>query len=102
MIRVARANYPQLQSASQVVARFSFAGEGRYRASDDHGRDPMNSLTLSELARTKPGEVMLEHEIQMRAYELYERRGGGAGFALQDWLQAEAEVLARCYPPAHS
>jgi len=45
---------------------------------------------------------MVEHEIQIRAYELYEQRGKGSGFALQDWLEAEAEVLAKCYPPAHS
>ena len=62
----------------------------------------MNSFTLSELARTKPLEAILEHEIQIRAYELYEQRGKGAGFALRDWLEAEAEILAKCYPPAHS
>ena len=31
----------------------------------------------------------------MRAYELYEKRGMGQGFALQDWLQVEAEVMDR-------
>jgi hypothetical protein len=62
----------------------------------------MNSATLLDLARTKPLETIVEHEIQKRAYELYEQRGKGTGFALQDWLEAEAEVLAKCYPPAHS
>jgi hypothetical protein len=62
----------------------------------------MSSLTLSDLARTKPLEPMLEHEIQIRAYELFENRGQGQGYALQDWLTAEAEVIAKCYPPAHS
>ena len=62
----------------------------------------MNSATLFDLARTKPLETMVEHEVQKRAYELYEQRGKGSGFALQDWLKAEAEVLAKCYPPAHS
>jgi Protein of unknown function (DUF2934) len=62
----------------------------------------MNGVTFFDLARTKPLETMLEHEIQIRAYDLYEQRGRGLGFALQDWLQAEAEVLAKCYPPAHS
>ena len=38
-------------------------------------------------------------EIRFRAYELYERRGRGDGHALDDWLQAEAEVLARVQPP---
>jgi Protein of unknown function (DUF2934) len=35
----------------------------------------------------------------VRAYELYEQRGKGHGFALQDWLEAEAEVLARFFNP---
>ena len=62
----------------------------------------MNGVTFLDLARTKPLETIVEHEIQIRAYELYEQRGRGTGFALQDLLQAEAEVLAKCYPPAHS
>ena len=62
----------------------------------------MNSATLFDLARTKPLETMVEHEVQKRAYELYEQRGKGTGFALQDWLEAEAQVLAKCYPPAYS
>jgi hypothetical protein len=61
----------------------------------------MNS-TLSQLARTKPMEPVLEHAIQIRAYELYEQRGKGQGHPLEDWLKAEAEVLEKCYPPAHS
>lgn len=52
--------------------------------------------SLSELAKNKPAEAIVEREIQIRAYELYEERGKGQGFALKDWLQAEAEVLARC------
>jgi hypothetical protein len=64
--------------------------------------EAMNSATLFDLARTKPLETIVEHEVQKRAYELYEQRGKGTGFALQDWLEAEAEVLAKCYPPAHS
>ncbi len=55
----------------------------------------MNSLTLTDLARSKPMEPIVEREIQIRAYELYEERGKRQGFALEDWLKAEAEVLAR-------
>jgi hypothetical protein len=36
---------------------------------------------------------MLHHEIRLRAYDLYERRGAVGEHALDDWLQAEAEVL---------
>lgn len=35
----------------------------------------------------------IEERICQRAYELYEQRGSGDGFALDDWLQAEAEIL---------
>jgi len=34
----------------------------------------------------------LEGQIRRRAYELYEQRGRVDGYALDDWLQAEAEV----------
>jgi hypothetical protein len=34
-----------------------------------------------------------EERIRRRAYELYEQRGKADGFALNDWLQAEREIL---------
>jgi hypothetical protein len=55
----------------------------------------MNQISLTALAKNEPLEPLLEKEVQVRAYELYEQRGKGHGFALQDWLQAEVEVLAR-------
>jgi len=36
----------------------------------------------------------LEDRIRLRAYELYEQRGGAAGQALDDWLRAEAELTS--------
>ena len=35
----------------------------------------------------------LEDQIQRRAYELYVLRGNQSGSELEDWLQAEEEVL---------
>lgn len=35
----------------------------------------------------------IENRIRDRAYQLYEQRGSLDGFALDDWFQAEAEVL---------
>jgi len=35
----------------------------------------------------------IEERICRRAYELYGQRGGVDGFALDDWLQEESEVL---------
>ena len=34
-----------------------------------------------------------EDRIRHRAYQLYEQRGSVDGFALDDWFQAEAEIL---------
>jgi len=35
----------------------------------------------------------IEECIRQRSFELYEQRGRVDGFALDDWLQAEAEIL---------
>jgi hypothetical protein len=45
---------------------------------------------------TQPGSTpeILE-QIRQRAYELFERRGRDHGHEVEDWLQAEAEVLQR-------
>jgi hypothetical protein len=55
----------------------------------------MNRISLTDLAKNGPPEPLLEKEVRVRAYELYEQRGKVSGFALQDWLEAEAEILAR-------
>lgn len=39
-------------------------------------------------------ESVKRQQIARRAYELYLARGGGVGGDVEDWLQAEAEVLA--------
>ncbi|MGH9573790.1 MAG: DUF2934 domain-containing protein [Candidatus Acidiferrales bacterium] len=36
-----------------------------------------------------------QQNIRERAYELYEQRGRRDGYALEDWLQAEAEISGR-------
>jgi hypothetical protein len=38
-------------------------------------------------------QVELVVEIRRRAYKLYEQRGRADGHALEDWLQAEAEMV---------
>jgi Protein of unknown function (DUF2934) len=55
----------------------------------------MNNLSSFEVAH-EPLSPMLKHEIRIRAYELYGERGQHDGHALEHWLEAEAEVLARC------
>jgi hypothetical protein len=51
---------------------------------------------MPALARAKelPSEnFSLEEQIQRRAYELYVERGNQSGSELDDWLQAETEIL---------
>jgi len=38
---------------------------------------------------------MTDDHIRVRAYELYEARGSIDGLALDDWLQAEAELAPK-------
>ena len=37
----------------------------------------------------------LEHQIRLRAQELYEERGGEDGHELDDWLRAEEEITRK-------
>jgi hypothetical protein len=53
----------------------------------------MKTITVPTLSKTMPPEPMLEHAIRLRAYELYAHRGMAEGHAVQDWLEAEAELL---------
>ena len=53
-----------------------------------------------EPSTTKPKSAAgAEDKIRVRAYELYEQRGRIDGHALDDWLQAEAEILRRQRQP---
>jgi hypothetical protein len=38
-------------------------------------------------------EIDLQEAVRRRAYELFEQRGMQDGFEVEDWLQAESEVL---------
>jgi hypothetical protein len=45
-----------------------------------------------QLWRLDAGSYELEESIRVRAYQLYERRGKRDGYALDDWLEAEADL----------
>ena len=53
----------------------------------------MKTIAVATLSKTTPQEPMLEHAIRLRAFELYAHRGMTEGHAVQDWLEAEAELL---------
>jgi hypothetical protein len=50
---------------------------------------------VSESLRDGITDCALQTEIRWRAYEIYEARGSGEGHALDDWLQAEREIMRR-------
>jgi hypothetical protein len=50
---------------------------------------------LPATATSEPQEVELEHEIRLRAQELYEARGREDGHEVEDWLRAEAEIMQK-------
>ena len=43
-------------------------------------------------ATSEPQELELEHQIRLRAYELYEERGREDGHDEEDWLRAKEEI----------
>jgi Protein of unknown function (DUF2934) len=45
-------------------------------------------------------QELTEEIIRMRAYQLFEQRGGRHGSDLDDWLQAEAEVMGKKPSPS--
>jgi uncharacterized protein (DUF2132 family) len=52
----------------------------------------MNAVHVM-LSTTTPPEPMLEHSIRQRAYDLYLKRRMAHGHDVDDWLQAEAELV---------
>jgi len=45
-------------------------------------------------------QELTEEIIRLRAYELFEQRGGRHGYDMDDWLQAEAEVMGKKRVPS--
>jgi hypothetical protein len=50
--------------------------------------------TVRSRGAAQTAEWPTEDEIRLRAYDIYMRRGGAHGQALNDWLRAEQELLA--------
>lgn len=54
----------------------------------------MKTPKVTPMPSTDPARFAgLEGEIRTRAYELYEERGKEDGRDLDDWFQAEAEIM---------
>jgi len=54
----------------------------------------MNPTEIAEIPTSAVG-VPSEHQIAIRAHELYLERGAEQGHDLDDWLRAEEELKAR-------
>jgi hypothetical protein len=55
----------------------------------------------AEAKNEGPGLIIdFEERIRRRAYELYVLRGGEHGHDIDDWLQAEAELMAERFQSA--
>lgn len=85
--------------AEQILPVFWMQGEIGQR-----GGALSPALTLEEwkalFQRMDANFVGLEERIRLRAYELYELRGREDGYALDDWLQAQAEISGQGVLPA--
>jgi DUF2934 family protein len=44
---------------------------------------------------SEPQEVEVEHQIRLRAHDLYEARGRQDGHEVEDWLRAEEEIMQK-------
>jgi len=57
----------------------------------------MNSaiFTFRQTHFDQGSQELTEEYIRLRAYSIYEQRGRQDGHAVEDWLQAEAEILGR-------
>lgn len=52
-------------------------------------------LNQNQAANEGHTRVELAAAVRCRAYELYEKRGRADGHTLEDWVQAEDEILRR-------
>jgi len=55
--------------------------------------NPQIPTSLTETQPTKSPFDLLHEQIRIRAFELYELRGREDGHDLDNWLQAESEIV---------
>ncbi|MGA8313482.1 MAG: DUF2934 domain-containing protein [Terriglobales bacterium] len=51
-------------------------------------------------ATSEPQELELEHQIRLRAYELYEERGRENGHEQEDWYRAKEDITIKKFRTA--
>lgn len=50
--------------------------------------------TPKVVTQTRTSAAPTDEQIRARAFQIYQRRGGGPGDAQSDWIQAERELRA--------
>jgi hypothetical protein len=56
-------------------------------------KQKMKRADQARTTQSTPVSGDLEEQVRERAYQLYQERGEVPGFEVEDWLQAEAEIL---------
>ena len=56
-------------------------------------------VSPSPAPQKTPNYKPIREEIALRAYQIYLQRGGAPGNELQDWMQAERQLLAEIGKP---
>lgn len=54
-------------------------------------KEPSTSFQSNNADRSN--NANWQEKVRRRAYEIYEQRGMSAGSEIEDWLQAEAEIM---------
>ena len=55
--------------------------------------NPATPTMSADLPKMSPNSVQAQDRIALRAYELYEQRGRQEGRALEDWVEAERQLV---------
>lgn len=55
--------------------------------------NPATPIMSAGPPKLSPNSVQAQDRIALRAYELYEQRGRQEGRALEDWVEAERQLI---------
>jgi hypothetical protein len=71
------------------------AKQATKRTPTTRGEETIKFATTPKVATaTRTAAAPSEEQIRARAFQIYQRRNGGAGDAQSDWIQAERELRA--------
>ena len=80
---------------ASTVTPIGPAGSLREKQNRDAMPSEQGIHDLRKQDQRNQADGMIEEEIRIRAYELFEQRGRQEGFHDEDWSRAEAEILAK-------